>query len=186
MVNLRGTFNKQIKMNEAQLHLAFNHIPLIFPVAGMLILITGFLLKSELVKRIAYMIFIFGAVSAAFAVWSGEGAEEIAEKLPGVTDQVIHEHEEMAEKFALLSYILGALSLATLYGSWKRQSWAAIGSFIVLAAGAVGLFLAQQTGHTGGQIRHTEIRSGFNAQDAGGDTGGENQNAAEENEADED
>ena len=35
----------------------------------------------------------FGAVSMA----TGEGAEEIAENLPSVTDQIIHEHEEMAE-----------------------------------------------------------------------------------------
>ena len=31
---------------------------------------------------------------------TGEGAEEIVENLPSVTDQIIHEHEEMAEKIS--------------------------------------------------------------------------------------
>ena len=38
-------------------------------------------------------------------------AEEIAEKLPSVTDQIIHEHEEMAEKLAIVLYALGLVSL---------------------------------------------------------------------------
>lgn len=167
-------------MNEVQLHLAFNHIPLIFPVAGILILITGFLVKSELVKRIAYMLFIFGGVAAALAIWSGEGAEEVAEKLPGVTDQLIHEHEEMAEKFAMLSYILAALSAATLYGSWKKMAWSRIASYLIVVVAAVGLFLAQQTGHLGGQIRHTEIRNGANVQNGDQPTSEQGERSGEE------
>lgn len=44
-------------------------------------------------------------------MYTGEGAEEIAEKLPGVTDQLIHKHEEQAETFAILNYILGLVAL---------------------------------------------------------------------------
>ena len=90
---------------------------------------------------------------------TGEGAEEIAEKLPDVTDQIIHEHEEAAEKLALVLYFLGAISIVGLYLNVKQNAKANIVSFLALTVAAVGVFLAQQTGTTGGEIRHTEIRA---------------------------
>ena len=90
---------------------------------------------------------------------TGEGAEEIAEKLPDVTDQIIHEHEEAAEKLALVLYFLGAISIVGLYLNVKKNAKANLVSFLALTVAAVGVFLAQQTGTTGGEIRHTEIRA---------------------------
>ena len=49
-------------MNEAHLHLTFNHLPLIAPIIALLIMIGGILLKSEVIKRTAYAIFILGAI----------------------------------------------------------------------------------------------------------------------------
>ena len=71
-------------MNEAHLHLTFNHLPLIAPIIALLIMIGGILLKSEVIKRTAYAIFILGAIMTIPAFVSGEGAEEIAEELQGV------------------------------------------------------------------------------------------------------
>ena len=67
-------------MNEAHLHLTFNHLPIIIPIIGLLIMIGGILLKSEVIKRTAYAVFILGALATIPAFASGEGAEEIAEK----------------------------------------------------------------------------------------------------------
>ena len=70
-------------MNQAHFHLVVNHLPIIFPIVGLLILIGGIIFRSEIIKRAAYFIFIIGSLSALVAMNSGEGAEEIAENLPG-------------------------------------------------------------------------------------------------------
>jgi uncharacterized membrane protein len=134
-------------------------LPIIFPIVGLIVLAVGIGFKSEVVKRTAYLVFSIGAITAAIAMNSGEGAEEIAENLPGVTDNLIHEHEEAAELFALLSYVFGAFAIFALWSSWKSKSYNVLLSYIVTAFAIVLIFLGKQTGTTGGEIRHTEIRS---------------------------
>ncbi|MCB0451309.1 MAG: hypothetical protein KDC94_00165 [Aequorivita sp.] len=147
-------------MNGAHWHLAVNHLPIIFPIVGVIIMITGLVSKSEAVKRTAFMIFILGALSAITAMSTGEGAEEVVEKISGVTENYIENHEETAETFALLSYILGGISLLGLWASFKQKSFSSIISIATLVFAFVVLFFAKQTGTTGGEIRHTEIRDG--------------------------
>ena len=150
-------------MNSAHFHLVVNHLPIIFPIAGLIVLAIGIGFKTEMVKRTAYFLFTIGAVSAAMAMNSGEGAEEVVEELSGVSHKLIHEHEEKAESMAILSYLLGLASLLALWASWKGKSFSGILSYAVLALSLVTIFLGKQTGTSGGEIRHTEIRSGASA-----------------------
>ena len=149
-------------MNGAHWHLVVNHLPIIFPIVGVIVMITGLISKSEAVKRTAFMIFILGALAAIAAMNTGEGAEEVVEKINGVTENFIETHEETAETFAILSYILGGISLLGLWASFKQKSFSSIISIATLISAFVVLFFAKQTGTTGGEIRHTEIRSGNN------------------------
>ena len=98
-------------MNGAHWHLVVNHLPIIFPIVGVIVMITGLISKSEAVKRTAFMIFVFGALAAIAAMNTGEGAEEVVENINGVSENFIESHEEAAETFAILSYILGGISL---------------------------------------------------------------------------
>ncbi len=147
-------------MNSAHFHLVVNHLPIIFPIAGLIVLAIGIGFKTEMVKRTAYFLFTIGAVSAAMAMNSGEGAEEVVEELSGVSHRLIHEHEEKAESMAILSYLLGLASLLALWASWKGKSFSGLLSYAVLALSLVTIFLGKQTGTSGGEIRHTEIRTG--------------------------
>jgi uncharacterized membrane protein len=113
-------------MNAAHWHLVVNHLPIIFPIVGVIVMITGLFSKSEAVKRTAFMIFIFGALAAIAAMNTGEGAEEVVEKINGVTENFIESHEETAETFAILSYILGGISLLGLWASFKQKSFSSI------------------------------------------------------------
>jgi hypothetical protein len=90
---------------------------------------------------------------------TGEGAEEIVEKINGVSESYIKTHEEIAETFALLSYILGGISLLGLWASFKQKTFSSIIAVATLVFAFVVLFFGKQTGTTGGEIRHTEIRS---------------------------
>jgi uncharacterized membrane protein len=147
-------------MNGAHWHLAVNHLPIIFPIVGVIILMTGYISKSDPVKRSAYLIFILGAIAAIVAMTTGEGAEEVVENLSGVTENFIESHEETAERFALLSYILGGVSLLGLWASFKQKAFSNYVSIATFVVAMAVLFFGKQTGTTGGEIRHTEIRVG--------------------------
>ena len=150
-------------MNTAHWHLVVNHLPIIFPVVGLIVMITGLVSKSEAVKRTAFMIFTLGAFAAIAAFYTGEGAEEVVEKISGINEKFIESHEETAETFAILSYVLGGISLLGLWASFKQKSFSNIIVIVTLLFALVVLFFAKQTGTTGGEIRHTEIREGNNA-----------------------
>lgn len=145
-------------MNGAHFHLVVNHLPIIIPMAALIVLIVGLIIKSEVVKRTAYLLFVVGAICTMPAFASGEGAEEIAENLPGVTEHLIHEHEEKAEAFALLNYALGLISIIAIWASWKQKSFSKWLSILILAMSLVVIFKGREVGTSGGEIRHTEIR----------------------------
>ena len=166
-------------MNGAHFHLVVNHLPIIIPMAALIVLIVGLIIKSEVVKRTAYFLFVVGAICTMPAFASGEGAEEMAESLPGVTEQLIHEHEEKAEAFALFNYALGLISIVAIWASWKQKSFAKWLSIVMLVLALVVIFKGREVGTSGGEIRHTEIRKGVSA-------GNQNQSGGEESEEDED
>ena len=145
-------------MNDAHLHMVVNHFPIIGTIFGLGILITGLLLNHKAIKNVAYSLFIVAAVFAFFSMNTGEGAEEIVEDMPSVGKKIIHEHEEIAEKLALVLYLLGAVSIAGMYLNFKNHSKAKLVSFVAITIAVIGIFLAQQVGTSGGEIRHTEIR----------------------------
>lgn len=147
-------------MNDAHMHLVVNHLPIVIPLIGLLVMIGGLITKSDIVKRTAFCLFILGAITALPANATGEGAEEIVEKL-GISHDIIHEHEEMAETFALVMYGLGFLALIGLWANWKKKGFAGVMTLVVTAFSVVTLYFAQKTGTSGGEIRHTEIRKDF-------------------------
>ena len=160
-------------MNPAHYHLVLNHLPIIVTVIGLLVMIGGHIFQIEAVKRTAYFIFIFGALCTIPAFATGEGAEETIENIQGISEQLIETHEETAETFAILSYLLGAISLLGLWANWRQKSFSNLLSFATLIFCGVVLFFAKQTGTTGGEIRHTEIRNESGIIPAGADRGTE-------------
>ena len=90
---------------------------------------------------------------------TGEGAEELVEDLPSIGKQIIHEHEEIAEKFAIIMYATGLFGLLSLYTSIKNHKLAKTISYVTLALAIFAAVFAKSVGTTGGEIRHTEIRA---------------------------
>jgi uncharacterized membrane protein len=145
-------------MNDAHLHMVVNHFPIIGTIFGIGILITGLLLKNNSVINTAYYLFIIAAIFGILSMSTGEGAEEIVEDFPEIGKTIIHEHEEFAEKLAIILDFMGGLSLLALFLNFKKNSKVKIVSLIILGLGIVSLFLIQKVGTSGGAIRHTEIR----------------------------
>lgn len=147
-------------MNDAHLHMVVNHFPIIGTILGLGILITGIILKNNSVKNTAYALFIVAALFALASMSTGEGAEEMVEDMPNIGKRIIHEHEEIAEKLAIVLYLLGAISILGIVLNIKNHSKAKFISFVAVIIAILGVYLTTLVGTSGGEIRHTEIREG--------------------------
>ncbi len=145
-------------MNAAQIHLLSNHIPLALPFIGILILLISIFIKSDIAKRIGYLILVLGGLFTIPTFLSGEGAEEIVEQI-GRSHDLIHEHEESAETFAYLNYLLALLAAFALWFNWKKANWEKYLFMAVLTLSIVAAGFALCTGESGGEISHPEIHS---------------------------
>lgn len=145
-------------MNGAHWHLAVNHLPIIFPVAGAIVMGTALAVKSEVLKRMAFALFILGGLLAFLAMATGEGAEGILLKADPGSASYIERHEEAAETLAVLSYVLGAFSAVGLWASLRDKAFSKLLAPAAMVLVLIVLFFARKAGTTGGEIRHTEIR----------------------------
>lgn len=144
-------------MNKAHLHMVFNHFPIIGLFFGIGILVYGVLKKQTILVNTAYIIFIICMIMGKATMMTGEGAEEIVEKL-GISHNIIHEHEEIAEKFMKLLYLLGLVSIFGLIANRRKHAKAYLIGYITLAIAVASAVVSTYVGNSGGEIRHTEIR----------------------------
>ena len=144
-------------MNDAHLHMVFNHFPIIGLFFGIGILAFGIVKKQTILVNTAYVMFIFCMLMAKATMMTGEGAEEIVEEL-GISHDIIHEHEELAETFMKVLYGLGLVSIFGLVANFKKHAKASIVSYVVLVLAIGAVVLSKPVGTSGGEIRHTEIR----------------------------
>lgn len=146
-------------MSLVHLHLILNHVPVIGTVFVLLVL--GLALwrrSSELGKLALGSLIVIGIVSAAVYL-TGEPSEEAVEHLAGVSDGVIHLHEDAAAIAMLVASLLGTLSLALLWWYHRRDVPRAVLGIalvgVLVLTGAMGW-----AANLGGRIRHTEIGNG--------------------------
>jgi hypothetical protein len=104
--------------------------------------------------------FIFSGLFAFFAFSTGEGAEEVVEELKRSHD-LMHEHEEAAETFALLSYVLALFSIVAFWFNWKKHPFKDLSMYIVLLISVTVIYFSFPTGQTGGEIMHPEVNNSF-------------------------
>jgi uncharacterized membrane protein len=149
----------------AHLHLLVNHAPIFGSLFALALLITSYFTSADVFRRTAFVVLIATAIAGATADLSGDAAEEAIKGFPGVRREVIHAHEDMADKAYILADILGVLALGALV-RWRRRSIPSSAALVAVLATAFvgGAFI--YTGLLGGQIRHTEVRPGATSADA--------------------
>ncbi len=150
-------------MNAAHWHLVLNHIPLIGIGFVILLMIIALVRKSSELKNIALIFTVLVALWAIPAYLTGEPAEEIVEDVPGISEDMIHEHEEMAEKAFIFIEAVGGLALIALIGGrFNRKLGNTLAAVTLLGLIAGGGLIAW-TANLGGKIHHEEIRDGKTA-----------------------
>lgn len=146
-------------MNNAHFHLVVNHLPIVGILIGTLVLVAGLLIKKSEVKLTAFGIFIFSAITSVTAFYTGEGAEELVENISGISETLIHTHEEFAESFFTITLILGVLSLVGFVAELKKFKYTKYLAILILLLAIADGVVAKYVGTSGGEIRHSEIRS---------------------------
>lgn len=172
-------------MNSVQMHLALTHVPVILSLVGLIMLIVAFFIKNTTLTKTSYILLLVAGVSVLPVFFSGEDTEEAIENLPGVSDAIIERHEEVANLAMISIAAAGSLALAGLF-TFKRQIAARVFKSVVLILAIASGGLMAQTAHLGGQIRHTEIRSGVAVQNNNEHDGTNEDNMRQRQEKDED
>lgn len=150
-------------MNATHFHLAATHFPIVGTFIAIFILIYGLVVKNLVVQKTSLVIFILMALIAVPVYFSGESAEETVEHLPGVSENIIHQHEEMAETAIVFMGILGVMSIISLFSLMKNLNFSKFLTVITLLISLLTFGFYAKTGNLGGQIRHTELRANTNS-----------------------
>lgn len=145
-------------MTGAHTHLLVNHVSLFAAFFGMFAMVWGIARKVKEMKIAASLLFILAAGFSVLALETGESAEDIVEDLPGVSESIIHQHEEAAEAANVACIILGVVAVAGLVTARFKPQYS---KYVETASVVVALSAAALLGRAanlGGQVRHTEIR----------------------------
>ncbi len=147
-------------MNAAHWHLVLNHVPLIGIGFVALLMVIAFLRKSSELVSVSLVLTVAVALFAIPAYLTGEPAEEIVEDMPGISENLIHEHEEAAEKAFILVEAVGGLALIGLIARRFNKNLGNTLAVATLAGLLAGGGLVAYTANLGGKIHHQEIREG--------------------------
>lgn len=143
-------------MNQAHLHLILVHVPVVLMPTATLLLVFAHLRKQTSILPTICALFVTAALFAGVAFSLGEGAEEVAEHLPGISEHLIEEHEEAGDVALVLSLITGILGLATGIVCAKFQALQRAALTALFISGAAASLSLGHTAYEGGKIRHPE------------------------------
>lgn len=150
-------------MNSYQIHLALTHVPVILSIVGVVVLAVAMIRKNDTLTKTSFYLFLFAGAFAIPVFFTGEGAEETVEHLPGVSEGVIEKHEELATLAFSVVSVAAIISVAGILLFKKTRILRIIRPLMLLLALTTAGIMAV-TAHLGGQVRHTEIRAGFTTQ----------------------
>ena len=145
-------------MNATQIHLALTHVPVMLSIIGLVMLILSLFRKNDTLAKTALSILLAAGLLTIPVFFTGEGAEEVVEKLPGVSEAVIEKHEHFAKTTLALVSASGLVALIGL-AAYAFGRFVTMIKVLALILSVVSAGAMAQTAHLGGQIRHSEIRS---------------------------
>jgi uncharacterized membrane protein len=140
-------------------HLLVNHFPILGTLFGVLILLAGMFLKNDTVKQTGLATLVFAALMSAVALLTGDPAGEAVKAIPGISESLIDNHENMAYMALWILIPSGLLSAMAFYSIWKKEKGARSLVIVALILSLVTAGWMGYVGKTGGQIRHSELRS---------------------------
>ena len=146
-------------MDFPHLHLLLNHFPIIGTSIGVGLFLFSVFVRTEDVRRSSLVVLVVMALLTIPAFMTGVGAQEKMVADPSVSNAMIQRHEGAAELAVWFIEITGALAVVALWKSVRRESPARWNTLAILVFSLATVGLMARTGNTGGEIRHSEVRS---------------------------
>ena len=146
-------------MNAAHLHLLFNHFPVILTLVAFAILLWGIVRGSDEIRKVALGLFVLAAVATAATFFTGEPAEDVVKRLPGVSESMMDQHEDAAKVAAATQYLLGLAALAGLVLGWRRGRLPPAITAVVTLLALLAVSVTGRASNLGGKIHHPEAVS---------------------------
>jgi len=146
-------------MDFPHLHLLLNHFPIIGTIVGVGLFLTSLVAKTEDVRLSSLVVFVAMALLTIPAFITGVGAQEKIVSDAGISNDLIQRHEGSAELSVWFMEVTGALAVIALWQSPRRRTPVRWNTFAILIFSLLTAGLMARTGNTGGEIRHSEIRS---------------------------
>ena len=156
-------------MDATHIHLILTHFPIVGTIIGIAILIFGQFTDNKTIKKTAFITIIMMAILTIPVYLSGEEAEDTVENIAGISENIIEEHEELAEVAIWFMGLLGLFSLISYFAVEKEFSFAKIISIITIVISIATFGIFAKLANSGGEIRHSEIRK-VNNKDRSSDT----------------
>ena len=149
-------------MDPVHLHLILTHFPIVGTIIGVVILAYGIVKNKVEIQKTALVLFVFMSLLTIPVFLTGEEAEEILEKNTNISEQIVEEHEELAEKAIYIMGLLGIMSVFSLYSLKRELNYSKTLIKITLIISLITFVAFAQVGNYGGKISHSEIRSSDN------------------------
>ena len=146
-------------LTAAHLHLALGHVPVMAILFGLGWLAFGLWRGSRDLQQAALVMFVVAAVLVLPLYFAGGSAAGLMKGLPGYSDRLLEQHEAAAGVTLAGCLVLGLVALAGLI-LFRGRAIAGWFNLLLLAGALVTGSLVIWTAGLGGQVGHSEIRSG--------------------------
>jgi hypothetical protein len=153
-----NAFLEQCRQPE-YLHILLNPIPIYGVAVGIVSLIFALIARSRSAQVVSLLI-IAGTAAIAWPV--ADYGEQSYDRAQSISDRVGEQwlglHEQRAQKFVKVYYVLVFVALNAAILPWKFPKWNLPLCSFTLIASIVVLLVGMWIAHPGGQIRHKEFR----------------------------
>ncbi len=142
-------------------HVLLNPLPIYGMVIALVALVLGLISGNKGAQMVALvlMVLVCGSVWPV-SEFGDKAAERIGTSLDSDGMRWLKIHDKRVDIGAWAYYITGALALVTLIVKWKLPKFERWLTALVLVGALVSLGFGCWIAHAGGQIRHTEFRTG--------------------------
>lgn len=147
-------------MDLAHIHLLLNHFPVIGTIIGGGLFVLSLVMNSDDLKRASLVVLLGISLITIPTYLSGNGAQDAIKSLPGVSKSLIETHEGAA--FVALGFmeVTGAFAWLALWEFRRLTRVPRWNLAVILVLTLVNLGLMARASNLGGEIRHTEVRTG--------------------------
>ena len=141
-------------MNPTHLHLILNHVAIIGTLFAGVVLLIGLLSNSVQTRFASFILLLISSIGGYITFKTGHEAEETVEHIKGISEYVIEQHEELAEKALWFIILLFIASIVGFYAHKKNIAAEKKISWIILLICMISFSIFAYTGYLGGQIMH--------------------------------